>query len=138
MEAKSRKRPGGPCHFSRRNRTQDAATGSSSIIVELHDRDDKRVLRALPVSKEWADPRIHGCIVCASLSCPNLRGEAYEAARLSEQMDEQCTSWLSNSTKVRPGRHVSCLFKITKGGEEGVNANAIFFCRHVPWGREFQ
>lgn len=48
---------------------------------------------------EWAEPRIHACLVCASLSCPNLRGEAYDARRLNEQMDDQTRKWLANTTK---------------------------------------
>lgn len=48
---------------------------------------------------EWAEPRIHACLVCASLSCPNLRGEAYDARRLNDQMDDQAREWLANTTK---------------------------------------
>ena len=48
---------------------------------------------------EWAEPRVHACLVCASLSCPNLRGEAYDARRLNAQMDDQTRDWLANTTK---------------------------------------
>lgn len=49
--------------------------------------------------KSWAEPAVHGCIVCASASCPNLRAEAFVAGRLREQMAEQMQTWLKNPTK---------------------------------------
>jgi hypothetical protein len=47
----------------------------------------------------WADPRIHAAIVCASVSCPDLRAEAYVASRIKAQLDEQCERWLANPAK---------------------------------------
>ena len=49
--------------------------------------------------KKWAEPAVHGCIVCASASCPDLRPEAFVAAKLRAQMDDQMRGWLSNDTK---------------------------------------
>jgi len=54
--------------------------------------------------KEWCEPRIHACIVCASLSCPNLRSEAFIAPDLDRQMTSQMREWIANPTK---GAHVS-------------------------------
>ena len=48
---------------------------------------------------QWDEPSIHSCIVCASASCPNLRNEAFVAARLSDQMRSQMNEWLANPTK---------------------------------------
>jgi len=42
------------------------------------------------------DARIHAAIVCASVSCPPLRNEAYRAAKLDEQLDDQVRVWLAN------------------------------------------
>lgn len=42
------------------------------------------------------DARIHAAIVCASVSCPPLREEAYRAAELNEQLDDQVRVWLAN------------------------------------------
>lgn len=39
--------------------------------------------------KQFNEPRIHFALVCASRSCPKLRNEAYEAAILNQQIDEQ-------------------------------------------------
>jgi len=49
--------------------------------------------------KTFRDPRVHFAIVCASLSCPDLRPQPYEAARLEAQLDEQTAAFLSNPTK---------------------------------------
>jgi hypothetical protein len=49
--------------------------------------------------KVWDEPAIHGCIVCASASCPNLRPEAYCGDKLEEQMSSQMTEWMKNPTK---------------------------------------
>jgi hypothetical protein len=37
---------------------------------------------------KWDEPAVHGCIVCASASCPNLRPQAFsgDLPRLKEQM----------------------------------------------------
>ena len=39
--------------------------------------------------KEFRDPRVHFAIVCASLGCPVLRGEAYVPVQLEAQLDDQ-------------------------------------------------
>ena len=38
-------------------------------------------------------------IVCASLSCPDLRNEAYRADKLDAQLDDQARRFLSNPAK---------------------------------------
>jgi len=48
---------------------------------------------------KFNDPRIHFALVCASLSCPRLRNEAYTAALLDRQLDEQGRDFLSNPGK---------------------------------------
>lgn len=57
-----------------------------------------------------SDARLHACIVCASLSCPNLRNEAFRPEKLDEQMRDQMREWVSNRTKGcsinRQGRKV--------------------------------
>jgi hypothetical protein len=47
------------------------------------------------------DPRIHACIVCASVSCPDLRNEAYVASEhtLYDQMSNQMNTFLRNVRK---------------------------------------
>ncbi|MFQ5660260.1 MAG: DUF547 domain-containing protein [Gammaproteobacteria bacterium] len=47
----------------------------------------------------FADPRIHFAIVCAAVSCPKLRSEAYTAARLNQQLDEDARAFINNPEK---------------------------------------
>ncbi len=43
---------------------------------------------------ELKEPRIHYAIVCAAVSCPPLRAEAYEASRLEAQLKSQAYTFL--------------------------------------------
>jgi Protein of unknown function, DUF547 len=66
--------------------------------------------------RQMKDPRIHAALVCASLSCPPLRQEAYVAGRLDEQLDANVREWLANPSLNRfyPADHevvVSPIFK---------------------------
>src|SRR5690606_6900214 len=45
------------------------------------------------------EPRIHMAIVCASVSCPDLRPEPYTAAQLEQQLEEQTRTFLHNDAK---------------------------------------
>lgn len=60
------------------------------------------------------EPRIHLAIVCASVSCPDLRNEPYTAARLDEQLTEQTRRFLGNAGKglrvEKNAIHVSKIF----------------------------
>ncbi|MGL4400714.1 MAG: DUF547 domain-containing protein [Luteolibacter sp.] len=50
---------------------------------------------------KYKDPRIHFAINCASIGCPELRNEAFQASKLSAQMDEQTRKFLKDSSKNR-------------------------------------
>ena len=49
--------------------------------------------------RKMGEPRIHLAIVCASVSCPDLRLEPYTAATLDVQLDDQATQFLANPGK---------------------------------------
>ncbi|MCB1749448.1 MAG: DUF547 domain-containing protein [Gammaproteobacteria bacterium] len=49
--------------------------------------------------RKMGEPRIHMAIVCASVSCPDLRAEAYRAASLDSQLDDQARTFLANPAK---------------------------------------
>ncbi|MEX0619457.1 MAG: DUF547 domain-containing protein [Pseudohongiellaceae bacterium] len=51
------------------------------------------------VLRRMDEPRIHFAIVCASLSCPDLRGEAFTADPIDKQLDEQTREFLANPDK---------------------------------------
>lgn len=51
------------------------------------------------ILRPMGEPRVHLAIVCASVSCPDLRDEPYTAAKLSTQLDEQVKLFLDNTGK---------------------------------------
>jgi len=89
------------------------------------------------VLRPLGEPRIHFAIVCASLSCPDLRAEAYRPARLEAQLDDQASRFLANPAKGMRGNgevRVSKIFdwfEADFGGEAGV---VRFLRAHGPPG----
>lgn len=53
------------------------------------------------IRKKYNEPRIHFALVCAALSCPPLREEAYVPKRLNEQLEDQGRIFLSTPKKNR-------------------------------------
>ncbi len=51
------------------------------------------------ILRKMNEPRIHMAINCASLSCPDLRAEAYSADKLESQLKEQTELLLKDTTK---------------------------------------
>lgn len=49
--------------------------------------------------KEFAEPRIHFAIVCASISCPDLQPEAFRGATIDEQLTRAARGFLANPRK---------------------------------------
>jgi Protein of unknown function, DUF547 len=82
--------------------------------------------------KEFKDPRVHMAIVCASVSCPDLRTEPYVAERLDAQLDEATRMFLANHGKglvLGPdGRtaEVSSIFKWFREDFSGAGGVAAF------------
>ncbi|MGQ0798611.1 MAG: DUF547 domain-containing protein [Pseudomarimonas sp.] len=56
------------------------------------------LLRGAP---DFAEPRIHFAVNCASIGCPALRPEAYTAAQLETQLADQTTRFLSDRSRNR-------------------------------------
>ena len=56
------------------------------------------------------ESRIHFALVCASRSCPALRGEAYRGADLDRQLDDQARSFLRDPAKNRVDRAARTLY----------------------------
>ena len=51
------------------------------------------------ILRKMGEPRIHMAINCASLSCPDLRAEAYTSSKLEAQLKEQTNLLLKDTTK---------------------------------------
>ncbi len=49
----------------------------------------------------YDEPRVHYALNCASLGCPMLREEAYVAARLDAQLEDQARRFLSDRARNR-------------------------------------
>lgn len=84
------------------------------------DRIEHDILR-----KQFNDPRIHFTLVCASRSCPKLRNEAYEAARLDEQLNDQGRAFLADRSKNIITSDKLQLSKIFHGLKETLQRMAV-------------
>ncbi|WP_337867013.1 DUF547 domain-containing protein [Ignavibacterium sp.] len=51
------------------------------------------------ILRKMGEPRIHFAVVCASISCPELRNEAFEADKIDAQLYEQTTKFLNDKTR---------------------------------------
>ncbi len=60
------------------------------------DHIEHQILR-----KEFNQPGIHVALVCAAISCPPLRQEAYTGKQLEKQLDDQAKKFLGNSQGFR-------------------------------------
>ncbi len=71
------------------------------------------------ILRKMGEPRIHMAIVCASVSCPDLRNEPYTAARIQEQLDDQANTFLHN-----PGKGIK------------IKGNELFISKIFDWFEE--
>jgi hypothetical protein len=84
------------------------------------------------------DPRIHGAIVCASVSCPALRREAFDAARLDAQLDDQMRRFLASPGKglrvdaAGGSVHLSRIFDWFDEDFEAAGGALAFAARYAP------
>ena len=69
-----------------------------SLLGQRSDLDD---IESRLRSKEYADPRVHFALNCASISCPMLRAEAYSADRLDGQLDDAMSRFLGDHPRNR-------------------------------------
>lgn len=97
--------------------------------VSLDDIENK-ILRPI------GEPRIHFAIVCASVSCPDLRNTPYTASKLNAQMDEQLHQFLANADKgLRVGKKsilVSRIFDWFGKDFKAVGGVEAFIRRYRP------
>jgi hypothetical protein len=53
------------------------------------------------IRKKFREPRAHFALVCASISCPPLRAEAFTGDRLDEQLDDQARTFFRDPRRNR-------------------------------------
>ncbi len=88
------------------------------------------------ILRPMGDARIHFAIVCASVSCPDLRRESYTAEQLDAQLDEQTRKFLHNEVKGlaldrdKQVVHISSIFKWFKEDFDNEEGILNFLSRH--------
>jgi len=64
------------------------------------------------ILRDMGEPRIHFAINCASVSCPSLRNEAYTAAKLDGQLNEQVDYFINESGRNKISKDRIVISKI--------------------------
>jgi hypothetical protein len=71
--------------------------------------------------RRFGDPRIHGALVCGSVSCPTLRGEPFTGPDVASQLEEQMRSFIGRG-----------------GGQIDRSTNSVTLSSVLKWyGRDF-
>lgn len=68
------------------------------IKIEGQEYDLNNIEHGI-IRKYYDEPRIHFACNCASISCPRLRNEAYQASKLDAQLTDQAKYFLTNEVK---------------------------------------
>jgi hypothetical protein len=68
------------------------------------------------IRKQYREPRVHMALVCAAKGCPPLRGEAYTAEKLDDQLVDQSRAFLASPAGLAIDREkgivsISSIFK---------------------------
>ena len=102
-----------------------ATVGGRTISLNTIEHEIVR-----PVFK---DARVHFALVCASRSCPPLRAEAYEAATLDRQLDDQGRKFLSDTlwNEFHPTNRRAMLSKIFDWYKTDFGANTEDMLRYI-------
>lgn len=101
-----------------------------TLFAEKHNLDD---IEHNMVRKWFNQPRIHAALVCAAVSCPPLRNEAFVADQLTQQLDNQMQLFLADNSRneiLVDGQNgqasLSSIFKWYRGdfekGDQGFNS----------------
>lgn len=101
-----------------------------TLFGKKHNLDD---IEHEMIRKWFKEPRIHAALVCAAVSCPPLREEAFVAEQLTEQLDNQMELFLADNSrneiiieKHRGQAYLSSIFSWYRGdfekGQGGFNS----------------
>lgn len=69
-----------------------------TLLGQPSDLDD---IESRLRSKQYADPRVHFALNCASVGCPMLQPEAYVGHRLDRQLDDALNRFLADRSRNR-------------------------------------
>ena len=70
------------------------------------------------ISVDFDEPRIHAALVCAAVSCPKLRAEAFTGKNLEAQLENQMVTFLNDRDK------------------NGIDDKGIYLSKIFDWYRE--
>ena len=107
----------------------------AGIVAEKErtlDEIEHEILRKL------GEPRIHVAIVCASVSCPDLRLEAFKAKVLNKQLSNQLKAFLKSTAKgmkIEQNKrqlYLSSIFKWFEDDFESRGGVLKFISKYVP------
>lgn len=88
--------------------------GDKQVSLDMIEND---------IIRPMNDPRIHLAIVCASVSCPDLRNEPYIAETLNAQLNDQSQRFLQNNKKgLQIDKKVIHISKIFDWFEKDISA----------------
>jgi len=86
----------GPAKPSKKNSPFGIKLGTVADTTRTLDEIEHEIIR-----ERFAEPRIHFALVCAAVSCPRLRREAFTGPRLDAQLDDQARTFLHDDSKNR-------------------------------------
>lgn len=94
-------------------------------VTSLHNIEHE-ILRKLD------EPRIHFAIICASMSCPKIRSEAFTSVKLEEQLNDNTRRFINDPTRNRFDKkekmaYLSQIFKWFEEDFEKSNGSAQKF-----------
>ncbi|SMF76737.1 DUF547 domain-containing protein [Pseudobacteriovorax antillogorgiicola] len=104
---------------------------------------DGRITSLDPIEHDWLrkkpelkDPRVHAAVNCASISCPPLRNEAFDANRIEAQLNDSTQAWLKDSSRNQFKKGKAELSKIFDWFDEDFGGNdkgvLAFIEKHSP------
>jgi hypothetical protein len=69
-------------------------------FIDIHGRKlSLNTIEHKIIRKQFKEPRAHFALVCASISCPPLRPEAYRGQDLDHQLDDQARIFFADTSK---------------------------------------
>jgi hypothetical protein len=90
------------------------------------------------IIRSKGDPRVHFAMVCGAKSCPPLRNEAFEGAKLNEQLEDQGRDFLAQKKKnsfdiTKKSCELSMIFNWFKGDFEKTGKPVlVYISRFLP------
>ncbi|MFY9824418.1 MAG: DUF547 domain-containing protein [Thermoanaerobaculia bacterium] len=95
--------------FTKLNVFKKDSVQTKKGAISLNDVENDKIREG------FKDPRIHFAINCAARSCPPIRTEPYEGAKISDQLDDQVRKFLNGPHGARLEKNgVQVVIHVTK------------------------